>query len=183
MRCKCGFENAADARFCGRCRSSLGNVPANAVPNAVASSAAPPVATGSGRAPARPLPRARIAIVATLVVIAAAGYWWMNRHAIPAAYFGVWNKVETGGYVRVIISGTPEKPRVHLWGAGLPQEWDYGEDDAFWDGSALTFRQDNQTREFRLTLDRSANLQLNCHVLNGKDCVTMSYTKSTPARR
>ena len=32
MQCKCGFENAADARFCGNCRSALGDAPAAPFP-------------------------------------------------------------------------------------------------------------------------------------------------------
>jgi len=104
--------------------------------------------------------------------------------AANAAYFGIWDKTETGGYVKVIISGSPEKPRVHLWGSCLPQNCDDGEADGRWDGSTLitTFRLNNQPVEFRLTLDRSVNLQLNCHSPTGTDCVTMSYTKSTPTR-
>ena len=98
MKCKCGFENAADARFCGNCRSALGDVSGSTVPNAVASSTAPPVATGSGRAPTRPLPRATIAIIAVVVVVAAAGYWWMNRP--PGRY-----KPDNSGLYRVDVNG------------------------------------------------------------------------------
>jgi hypothetical protein len=96
-----------------------------------------------------------------------------------AAYFGVWNKVEAGGIVKVIISGSSEQPRVHLWGSCLPKDCDHGEADGHWDGSALTttLRIGNQPVEYRLTLDRSANLQLNCHIVNGRDCVPMSYRK------
>jgi hypothetical protein len=101
-----------------------------------------------------------------------------------ASFFGVWNK-EGGGYVKVIISGSPEKPRVHLWGAAFPQAYDAGEEDAIWDGSTLTstFRQDGGPTVFRFTLDQNANLQLNCHYVraNGEegDCQPMSgYTKT-----
>jgi hypothetical protein len=101
-----------------------------------------------------------------------------------APYFGVWNKSGFhGGYVKVIISGNPEKPRVHLWGAASPQDTDDGEEDAIWDGSALTatFQQDGRPTVYRFTLDQNANLQLNCHYLrrNGTEasCVTMSYTR------
>jgi len=100
------------------------------------------------------------------------------------SYFGVWNK-DVGGYVKVIISGSPEKPRVHLWGSCSPQNCDDGEEDAFWDGSALTstFQQDGGPTVFRFTLDQNANLQLNCHYVrsngNEGDCVVMSgYTKT-----
>jgi hypothetical protein len=98
-------------------------------------------------------------------------------------FFGVWNKVGFhGGYVKVIISGSPEKPRVHLWGAASPQDTDDGEEDAVWDGSALTatFQQVGPT-VFRFTLDQNNNLQLNCHYVRsngtGGNCVTMSYTR------
>jgi sugar lactone lactonase YvrE len=101
-----------------------------------------------------------------------------------APFFGIWNKVGFhGGYVKVIISGSPERPRVHLWGAGSPQDSDDGEEDAIWDGSALnaTFQQDGRPTVYRFTLDQNANLQLNCHYLrrNGTEasCVTMSYTR------
>ena len=98
MRCKCGFENAADARFCGNCRSALGDVSGSTVPNAVVSSTAPPVATGTGRAPTRPLPRATIAIIAVVVVVAAAGYWWMNRP--PGRY-----RPDNGGLYGINVNG------------------------------------------------------------------------------
>jgi len=97
MRCKCGFENAADARFCGSCRSALGNVPGGAVPNAVASSTAPPVAAGGARAGARPL-RVRMAIVAAVVVVAAAGYWWLSRP--PGRY-----KPDNSGLYPINVNG------------------------------------------------------------------------------
>ena len=105
--------------------------------------------------------------------------------ATHAAYFGVWNNVQRGGYVKVIISGNSEKPRVHLWGSCLPRDCDWGEADGHWDGSALTtaFQRDNVPIEFRLTLDGSSNLQLNCHLPNGKDCVTMSYTRAILTRQ
>ena len=79
MQCKCGFENAADARFCGNCRLPLGDGLGNAVPSAAGPATPAPIPTGVGKASARPITRARLAIVAALVVIAAAGYWWINR--------------------------------------------------------------------------------------------------------
>lgn len=79
MRCKCGFENAADAKFCGNCRAALGDVPGNAVSGVAASSTAAPVPAGASKVGSRPFSLARIAIVAAVVVVAAAGYWWMNR--------------------------------------------------------------------------------------------------------
>src|ERR1039458_3368674 len=81
MICKCGFENAADAKFCGKGRAALGAVPVSAVPNAGSSSTVTPVSTG-GRAPGRrPMSRTAMATVAAVVVVAAAGYWWLNRPA------------------------------------------------------------------------------------------------------
>jgi hypothetical protein len=56
------------------------------------------VATGSERAPARPLPRAAIAIVAAVVVVAAAGYWWLNRP--PGRY-----KPDNGGLYPISVNG------------------------------------------------------------------------------
>jgi hypothetical protein len=59
----------------------LGTCPSSTVPNnAVASPTAPPAAAGSGRAPATPAFRAGPSrLLPWLVVVAAAGYWWMNR--------------------------------------------------------------------------------------------------------
>src|ERR1035441_4569076 len=98
MQCKCGFENAADARFCGSCRSPLGNMPSKAAARAAAPSSALPVAAGGGRAAVSPIPRARMEIVAAGVVVLAAGYWWMNR---PAERY----KPDNGGLYRINVNG------------------------------------------------------------------------------
>ena len=98
MRCKCGFENAADARFCGSCRLALGHGPVEAIPNAAASSTGSPVAAGGGRPGARPLSRARMTIVAAVVVVAAAGSWWLNRH--PERY-----KPDNSGLYPISVNG------------------------------------------------------------------------------
>ena len=98
MQCKCGFENAADARFCGNCRAALGAVPVNAVPDAASSSTVTPVST-AGRVPGRPpISKAGIAIVAAVVVVAAAGYWWLNRP--PGPY-----KQDNSGLYRIRENG------------------------------------------------------------------------------
>ncbi len=97
MRCKCGFENAADAKFCGNCRLALGDGP-GAVPSAAALSTPPPVAAVSARSGARPLSLARMAIVAAVVVVAAAGYWWMNRP--PGRY-----KPDNSGLYPINVNG------------------------------------------------------------------------------
>ena len=98
MQCKCGFENAADARFCGNCRLALGSGLGNAVPNAAVSSTALPVAVGGVRAAARPFSRGRVAIAAAVVVFAAAGYWWMNRP--PGRY-----RPDNGGLYPINVNG------------------------------------------------------------------------------
>jgi hypothetical protein len=98
MQCKCGFENAADARFCGNCRSALGDVPVGAAPNATAPPAATPVAAAVARVPARPISRVHMAIVAAVVVALAAGYWWMNRP--PGRY-----KPDNSGLYRINVDG------------------------------------------------------------------------------
>ena len=75
MQCRCGFENAADARFCGKCRLALAGgetVPGTPMPATVVA-----VPTGGGKPSARPRSRALMAILAVVVVVAAAGYWWM----------------------------------------------------------------------------------------------------------
>jgi hypothetical protein len=96
-------------------------------------------------------------------------------------FIGVWNNVGWGGYDKVIVLGSPAKPRVHIWASRSPQDDDEGEEEAFWDGGTLitTFRRGNNTTLFRLTLDQSAKLQLNCQSTgdyNG-DCETMHYSK------
>jgi len=98
MQCKCGFENAADARFCGNCRSALGDVPVGAAPNAAAPPAAAPVAAAVGRVPARPPSRMHMAIGAAVVVVLAAGYWWMSR---PADRY----KPDNSGLYRINVDG------------------------------------------------------------------------------
>jgi len=102
MKCKCGFENAADARFCGNCRSALGDAPVSAVASAAPAPAAPPAAppaTASvGRAPARRLSRAHLAIGAAVVVVLGAGYWWMNR---PVERY----KPDNGGLYPITVNG------------------------------------------------------------------------------
>lgn len=105
----------------------------------------------------------------------------------PAAYFGVWNKVDPGGMIRVIIYGSADKPRVHILAACSPNPCDQGEEDAFWDGNRLTatFRRPPTITDYRLALDQNANLQLNCRFRNSETkvdqpCVTMSYTKARP---
>ena len=98
MRCKCGFENAADAKFCGSCRAALGGLPVSAVPDAAAYATPAPVPAGTSRAGSRPISHARIAIVAALVVVAAAGYWWMSRP--PGRY-----EPDNGGLYPINVNG------------------------------------------------------------------------------
>ena len=97
MRCKCGFENVADARFCGNCRSALGDVFGSATPDAAAPSTAVPELAGPRMAGSHPFSRARMMIVAAVVVVAAAGYWWMNRP--PGRY-----KPDNGGLYPVNVN-------------------------------------------------------------------------------
>ncbi len=99
-----------------------------------------------------------------------------------APFFGVWNK-EPGGYVKVIISGSPDNPRVHIWASCSPLNCDEGEENALWNGRTLTttFQRGKTATLFRLTLDQSGNLQLNCHSSGDYvgDCQTMTgYTKT-----
>jgi hypothetical protein len=99
-------------------------------------------------------------------------------------FFGVWNKVDGGGYVKVIISGSSDKPRVHIWGAGSPYNYDEGEEDALWNGRTLaaTFQRGKNTTVFRLSLDQNASLQLNCHSTGDYegDCQPMTGYIKTP---
>lgn len=81
MQCKCGFENAADARFCGNCRSSLvdelGN-PSTTDSTSAASGKVPEYArssvpTGVGKGASRSRPITAIIMIAAV----AAGCWWL----------------------------------------------------------------------------------------------------------
>lgn len=104
MQCKCGFENAADARFCGNCRSALGDVPVGAItPNASPPPpplppAPPPVPAAAYRARARSFSRVRVAIGAALVLALTAGYMWLNRP--PQRY-----KPDNSGLYRINLNG------------------------------------------------------------------------------
>lgn len=85
MRCKCGFENAVDARFCGQCRSQL-TVPAGA--KGISAVADSPVSTGATPAPTpqrRSVISRRVAIALsiTVILVAAPTYWVLNRPAKP----------------------------------------------------------------------------------------------------
>jgi len=91
MQCKCGFENASGARFCGNCGSEVridGATPATASP---ASAAA---LTGSRKA-SLGLP---VAMVAALVALLAAGYWWLHR--TPGRH-----KHDNSGLYRMSVNG------------------------------------------------------------------------------
>jgi hypothetical protein len=80
MRCTCGLENDADAKFCQSCGTALGSGPSSAISHAGASSSATLTLTEDGKATSRPRSRASMAIVVVVVVaVAAAGYWWLHR--------------------------------------------------------------------------------------------------------
>lgn len=79
MQCKCGFENAVDARFCGNCRSSLvdelGNSSSTASTAAASGTqyARSSVPTGVGKGASRSRPITAIILIAAV----AAGCWWL----------------------------------------------------------------------------------------------------------
>ncbi len=98
MKCTCGFDNAADARFCGRCRLAVGDGTGGAVPNAAVSATVAPVATGGGKVGTRLVSRMVMAIVAVVVVVVAAGYWWLNRP--PERY-----KADNSGLYPIKVDG------------------------------------------------------------------------------
>ncbi len=79
MRCTCGFENAAEARFCGQCGVVVGGPTAGTIPSATAPAVVPQVPVRAGKAGGRRASRALIALVALAAVAAAAGYWWLHR--------------------------------------------------------------------------------------------------------
>jgi len=113
---------------------------------------------------------------------------------IPQLYFGTWNNVRRGGYSKLIITGGPAKPRVHIWASCSPEDCDIGEEDGLWDGSALgaTFEPQSASTSsilsdlttFRLTMEGTDSLKLNCRSarkwwnLFANGCVTMFYTRN-----
>lgn len=117
-----------------------------------------------------------------------------ERDLIPQTYFGTWNNVRKGGYSKVIITGNPAKPRVHIWGSCSPEDCDIGEEDGLWDGSALgvSFKPQltstsilSDLTTFRLTMEGTDSLKLNCHSpwnlwhpFTNNECVTMFYTRT-----
>ncbi len=98
MRCRCGFENAPDARFCGSCRAALGSGRDSDVSAPTTPSTAPPAASRGGRSSARRLSWASITIAAVVLVAIVAGYWWINR---PAERY----KTDNGGLYPINVNG------------------------------------------------------------------------------
>jgi len=77
MKCRCGFENAVEAKFCGECGSAI--EAAGAGPTMPMASTQIPTATGTRTAAGRRVSRAMLVIGGVVMVVAAAGYWWLNR--------------------------------------------------------------------------------------------------------
>ena len=83
MQCKCGFETAPDAKFCGNCRSPLVAVAGNSSATDC-TSAAPEELHGSSRLPVPPRrgkatsrsPSGTITAIAMIAVVAI-GCWWL----------------------------------------------------------------------------------------------------------
>ena len=98
MRCKCGFENAADAKFCGSCRTALGRGLDSGVSAPAAPSTAPPAADRGKRSSSRRLSRASITTAVVVLVAIVAGYWWINR---PAPRY----KPDNGGLYPISANG------------------------------------------------------------------------------
>jgi len=84
MQCICGFDSAADATFCGNCGAALGDGGDNAIPNALRPLTPVLVQATPLKHNVRPLSRVGIALVAAVVAVTAAGYWWMLRP--PGSY-------------------------------------------------------------------------------------------------
>ena len=85
LRCRCGFENAPDAKFCGNCRSPLVDElgsPSATGSTSVASGrlpeyARPSTVPGGGKAGTTPRSRTVTAIV--VIGAVTAGCWWLLR--------------------------------------------------------------------------------------------------------
>lgn len=105
MRCPCGFDNAADAKFCASCGAPL------AVVSSTISARTPPEATAAApaqaRVPTRELPpqvaasprgRHTLPILAAVALVAAFGYWWLNR---PTG----WYQWDNSGLYRISENG------------------------------------------------------------------------------
>jgi|SRR5579859_5748835 len=115
-----------------------------------------------------------------------------ERDLTPQAYFGTWSNVRRGGWSKVIITGSPAKPRIHIWGSCSPEDCDIGEEDGLWDGSALGATVEPQSASpvmsdlttFLLTMEGNDSLKLNCRSprkwwnLFANGCVTMFYTRT-----
>jgi hypothetical protein len=98
MQCRCGFENAPDAQFCGKCRAPLREAAVNVILDSTAPLAVPPVAAGRAKTGARPISRWHIGVAAAIVLLVAAGYWWMSRP--PGRY-----KPDNGGLYPINNNG------------------------------------------------------------------------------
>jgi hypothetical protein len=99
MKCKCGFENAEDAKFCGNCRSFLSGGEPGAPTSPGAIPQAPAVTPVEiRRTAARPISRVGLAIGAVVVILAGAGYWWFNRP--PERY-----KADNSGLYPINVNG------------------------------------------------------------------------------
>lgn len=80
MQCSCGFENASDARFCGRCRSPLAMDSASNIAVSVAKDVSRATQSRSARISTRRL----LLLIGVAAIISGPTYWWMNRP--PGAY-------------------------------------------------------------------------------------------------
>lgn len=90
MICTCGFDNASGSRFCGKCGLALGGETGDFVPHAPASAAVmPKPRAGKHRSSGRWL-----TIVASVAVVAAAGYWWLSG---PGEGYKPWRSGATRG--------------------------------------------------------------------------------------
>lgn len=75
MQCKCDFENASGARFCGRCGSVIGPESGAAIRSEPVSPSSVPMPKAGGHRSSR----FGVAIVVGTLAIAVAGYWWLHR--------------------------------------------------------------------------------------------------------
>jgi len=91
MRCICGFENSATARFCGSCGSPLAPTPTDVAPRTVPKPTPLPRRSSRGRLLG--------VLAAAFLLSAAGGYWWWLHRPLGR------HKHDNSGLYRISVNG------------------------------------------------------------------------------